>query len=494
MQSNKSNKSVKDSSPVLTHRSQRSEDVRPTERSRSSSLKRTFSLSKSAGLSSHPPTDVPINGKHIGPGSKPPVSMPRKPRSGSVARDARVAGDTTHDFADFIRSTGPPGTSGPPSRIRTGSVANARNASPPVPPKSSGSASRPATSNTQRMRLQARDATTTSSGSSELIDFIRQGPQNPADSQPRIPRHVAPFRSTMDSDQMQMYGASGGKAVDAVLPSVRDSHTTEASAPSSTTSQSALLKKGVKPTAHPANNFDDDDMVPKRKQRRVRDPYAIDFSDEEDDDLFDILPPPKPKKEESLIDFLNNYEPPPEPKPVAPPVLPKKKSAPSLITRLRSGGHSASGSFAGLTRRTSNVEARSLHSRASASTTTTRGYTPITVNIPSSGTDKQLPDKAVPDRLPNKLADKFGTDGPLPPRPPQTAASSGRVPMKKFEPRDAHTTTTATSDLASFLRDSEPPLSTLASSSMASHSHSDEKSGGGGISRMFERRKKSMIF
>ena len=275
-----------------------------------------------------------------------------------------------------------------------------------------------------------------------------------------------------------MYGATGGKAVDAVLPSIRDSHAstnlTEASAPSSTTSQSALLKKANRPVAQTANNFDDDDMVPKRKQRRVRDPYAIDLSDEEDDDLFDILPPPKPKKEESLIDFLNNYEPPPEPKPVAQPALPKKKSAPSLITRLRSGGHSTAGSFSGLTRRTSNVEARSLHSRAS----TTRGYTPITVNIPS-GTDK----------LSDKLGDKFGNDLPAVPRPPQTA-SSGRVPMKKFEPRDAHSNSTATSDLASFLRDSSPPPAALASSIT---SPSDEKAGGG-ISRMFERRKKSMIF
>ena len=277
---------------------------------------------------------------------------------------------------------------------------------------------------------------------------------------------------------MQMSGASGGRAIDAVLPNVRDSHAstnlTEASAPSSTNSQSALLKKVNRPVVHASNNFDDDDMVPKRKQRRVRDPYAIDLSDEDEEDL-DLFPPPKPKKEESLIDFLNNYEPPPEPapKPKPPPTLPKKKSAPSLMTRLRSGGHSASGSFAGLTRRTSNIEARSLHSRAS----TTKGYTPISVNIPSGS-----------DKLSDKLSDKFGIEPPPPPRP-QPQPPSGRVPMKKFEPRDAHLTSTATSDLASFLRDSEPPPSTLASSVT---SHADDKSGGG-ISRMFERRKKSSM-
>ena len=163
------------------------------------------------------------------------------------------------------------------------------------------------------------------------------------------------------------------------------------------------MKKVNRPVVHASNNFDDDDMVPKRKQRRVRDPYAIDLSDEDEEDL-DLFPPPKPKKEESLIDFLNNYEPPPEPtpKPKPPPTLPKKKSAPSLMTRLRSGGHSASGSFAGLTRRTSNIEARSLHSRAS----TTKGYTPISVNIPSGS-----------DKLSGKLSDKFGIEPPPPPKP-----------------------------------------------------------------------------
>ena len=56
--------------------------------------------------------------------------------------------------------------------------------------------------------------------------------------------------------------------------------------------------------------------MPKRTQRRVRDPYAIDFSDEEDDeDLFNDHPMPvkeKPKRqEESLMDFLNSVPPPP---------------------------------------------------------------------------------------------------------------------------------------------------------------------------------------
>lgn len=402
-----------------------------------------------------------------------------KSRSGSIARDARVPVDSTGDFAEFIRSTGPQGANGPPlPRARTGSVTNARNGSRPV--TASTTTSRP-NSAIARARLQARDATVTSSnGSSELIDFIRRGPEDSTNSNPRIPRHVAPFRTTMDSDQMQMSGATGGKAIDAVLPNIlpniRDSQTstniTETSYPSSMNSQSGLLKKANKPAAYP--NFDDGDMVPKRKQRRVRDPYAIDLSDEDEDEdeYLDILPQPKlkPKKEESLIDFLNSYEPPPEPEPkpfITPQMLPKKKSAPNLLSRLRSGGHSSSGSF-GLTRKMSNVESRSLHSRAS----TTRGHMPIPVKFPPQG------------------ADKFGTDF-VPPLPQRVqTSSSGRVPMKKFEPRDAHSGTSRTSDLASFLRDSEPPPSNMASPSPTP----DEKTSGGGFSRMFERRKKSTVF
>ena len=48
---------------------------------------------------------------------------------------------------------------------------------------------------------------------------------------------------------------------------------------------------------------------PKRKQRRVRDPYAIDYSD---DDIEDEAMTVKPQKqEESLIDFLRNTSPTP---------------------------------------------------------------------------------------------------------------------------------------------------------------------------------------
>jgi hypothetical protein len=475
-----SSRAMGDGSPVTSHRARRSEDAKMVERSRSSSLKRTLSVSKATSLASHPPSDVSQNGGYIGSSSKTPMSMSTKARSGSLARDARVPRESTQEFADFIRSTGPMGEPSPPKRVGTGgaTATQSTNGIAPAVKSASMESRRTGGSSAGRTRLQARDATVTSANeSSELIDFIRRGPPNQGNN-PRIPRHVAPFRSTMDSDQMQMSGATGGKAVDAIIPNFRDSQAstnfTETSAPSSMNSQSALLKAN-KPTAMPGSGFDDNDMMPKRKQRRVRDPYAIDFSDEDDD--LDLAPKPKPKQEESLIDFLNNYQPPPEPTPQppaqAPQAPPKKKaSAPNLIARLRSNGRSSTngGSAPVVSRNVPNApESRSLSSRASNS----KGYTPINVEIPPG-------------------ANTFGNDfmsSNTRMNPNMRANPSGRVPMKKFEPREAVSSKTQTADLASFLRDSEPPPSTLASLPSPPKDKANS-----GFSRMFERRKKSTAF
>jgi hypothetical protein len=399
-------------------------------------------------------------------------------RSNVPVRDARVPRDTTNDFADFIRSTGPPGAQAPPvrgppfhTRKPSGSASNSWGAN--------GDVNRPREASGNRVRLQARDAAvSTCNESSDLIDFIRRGPPN--GNNPRIPRHVAPFRSTMDSDQLQMSGAGGGKAVDAIVPDIRSSQVstaiTEHSVQSSINSQSALLSKTKKPAQY-TNSFDDDDMVPKRKQRRVRDPYAIDFSDEEEeeDDLDDMAPAPapkpKPRQEESLIDFLNSYEPPPEAAPRQPfilsnppqqsqPVPKKKASAPNLISRLRSSGSVSHRNGSGGRPGAQTPEARP---KTGAQSTGNKGYTPITVNIPTG-------------------ADLYSAVVPPVERP--SMSSSGRVPMKKFEPRDATSAGGGrTSDLARFLRDSEPPTSSMVSPSAPI---AEERGGG------FFRRKKTV--
>ncbi|KAI8633769.1 hypothetical protein F5Y19DRAFT_252556 [Xylariaceae sp. FL1651] len=450
------------SQPNGSPKPNRTGDTKNGERSRSSSIKRSISVNKSTGLSSHPPTDMAVNGKYGNAVSKapPPVSMRNRIGSAPQAREARVPRESMQDFADFIRSTGPPGESGTrTNKVLTGSSNTVRSVTgaPPLAKSSSMEVRRPP-------RLQARDAVVnTSNESSELIDFIRRGPPKTKSNSPRIPRNVAPFRNTQDSDYMT--SAVGGKAVDAIIPNFRTSqastNVTESSAPSSMNSQSALLNKSNKPQLYSGNSFDDDDMMPKRTQRRVRDPYAIDPSDEEYDD-YDMTPKPKVKQEESLIDFLNNYPPPAEPS-TQPIVLPKKKSsAPNLIARLRYGS-SAVLNGSGHSRRGSGMpESRSLSSRAGSRA----HHTPIVVP---------------------PVADKYTTDYPPPVLP--RATSYGRAPMKKFEPRDASFSGSQTADLANFLRDSQPP-----SSSITTLPSPAEDKTSSGFSRMFERRKKSTAY
>ncbi|KAJ8129579.1 hypothetical protein O1611_g4052 [Lasiodiplodia mahajangana] len=435
-------------SPNASQRTRKSVDSKARERSRSSSITRSLSVTKTTGLASHPPTDMVANGKYGNATSKalPPVSSRNRTGPVAQARDARVPRESIQDFADFIRSTGPPGVGMPRTN---GSFSGSSN---PARSIAGHSITKSSSMEVRRgPKLQARDAVVnTSSESSELIDFIRRGPPSTNGNNHRIPRTVAPFRNTQDSDYMT--SAVGGKAVDAIIPNVRTSQAstniTEASAPSSMNSQSALLNKSNGRQIYTGNNFDEDDMMPKRTRRHIRDPYAIDYSDgeDDDDDQFDPNPRPPPKKEESLIDFLNNYPPPPEPlvQPIVPPK--KKSSAPNLIARLRAGsssglngpGHSRKGSIVS--------DSRSLSSRMGPRTT----HTPIVV--------------------------------PEPPESPRVA-SYGRVPMKKFEPREASFSRSQTTDLANFLRDSQPPPS------MPAFSPSEEKASSG-FSRMFERRKK----
>lgn len=286
-----------------------------------------------------------------------------------------------------------------------------------------------------------------------------------------------------------MSGATAGRALDASIPEMRNSQAstsiTEPSIQSSANSNTALLKNRPQQPAQRNNMFDDDDMMPKRKQRRVRDPYAIDFSDEEYDDDLMITPKPPAKKEESLAEFLRNYEPPPEP--VAPPVsqkMPKKKaSAPSLMGRFNRAAFGRGDKKPEETIATSSSkpapESRSLNSRVGTanSSASKNGHIPIQVNMPS-GYDKY--GSAISSAQPRTTPS--GPGGP----------SGRKVPMKKFEPRDATPgmSRTGTADLAAFLRDSEPPPS-MTTAPPVRAATGDESNGG--LSKMFSRRKKPVL-
>ncbi|KAK4237467.1 hypothetical protein C8A03DRAFT_15985 [Achaetomium macrosporum] len=509
-------RSMTGGSPVVSVKTRKSEEARRNRsRSRSSSVPRNDTRTpapapRSSGSGSHSVTDgYPTNknfptptGKHGGvvPRSIPP--MPSKPRStrGPQARDARLPRESLAEFAEFIRSTGPAG----------GSAASINPSSRPERARNPGSVSNisietgraSTTSNPNRPKLQARGAAVDyKDDNSDLIDFIRRGPPA-APGNPRIPRTVAPFRSTMDSDQMS--GAVGGKAVDAQLRDVEvgssqaSNSATESSVPpsvqSSINSRRALLANN-KPMSY--DTADNDMPIPKRKTRRVRDPYAIDLSDEEEmeneDEDEQLAPPPRRKaqtQEESLIDFLNNYSPPPEPT-VQPfnitqtrnTLKPKKKaSTTSLMARFtRRDSNAASNHL--VSSGTSQMPVQAPRSGSSRTGGAGKGgHVPIQVNIPG-GVNGYVP----PVRTSSRPAAAAADGGP-------PGGMGPRVPMKKFEPREAVSgANRATSDLADFLKHSGPPPGMSPPMANQFSRPTAERAEANGIPKVFTRRKKPSI-
>lgn len=503
---------------IRSTKGRKSEDSRHATRDRAGSavtnktaeLMRSASLSRSSPLYSNPvgmsPSESTTGSSLRGP-LLPTANKPRGPVP--QARDARIPRESMVEFAEFIRATGPPGAEAAPHVPPKRNLSLMTKRSTPahtLGSKMSVDSGRPSmTSSIARARLQARDATVDlDDDKTDLVDFLRRGP--PGAGPPQAPRAVAPFRAT----EPDHFVSVGGKAVDATLPDFHDTRFSQtstnvtdqsaASVQSSINSQSALL--GRKQASGPSSTpFDEEDMMPQRKQRRVRDPYAIDFSDEEeedeDDDDFDFEPQPRRKvqqvKEESLMDFLNSEPPPPPSAPVpfnlprtqsSPAQTPKKKaSAPSLMARFRqnsSSGHAnVIKSPTSPARSQKLFESRSLSSRAGpGSTAASRNYIPIQVNIPTGG--DLYPGYSAPSAAPP----------PVPKVPANmTSGPRGRVPMKKFEPRDAvPVPTRGTSDLADFLRDSSPPPSMAPSFPTGP---AETNSGG---SKLFGRRKKSTAY
>ncbi|PHH71217.1 hypothetical protein CDD83_5242 [Cordyceps sp. RAO-2017] len=210
-------------SPVVTKFTRKSEETRGQNSPRSSPI--AVEAPKSPLTHHHQPltpTSPRAGDGKAAARSPGQVPVPRIPpglgassagrAGGSQAREARNQGESTADFADFIKYSGPAAgerAAAPRLKIKT----------PTSPAPSSGGDPPSTTSSMNRGRYQPREAAVdTKVDSSDLIDFIRQGPPIAA-SNHRIPRHVAPFRSTMDSDQMS--GAGGGMAVDATIPEIR---------------------------------------------------------------------------------------------------------------------------------------------------------------------------------------------------------------------------------------------------------------------------------
>jgi hypothetical protein len=245
-----------------------------------------------------------------------------------LAREPQVKGDSMRDFADFIRSTGPaPGDEKPVQRFALGgNGAKTTNGSSSSIGGLGRKLSTRQTSSHSHSSSLAGDGPSTKprihmerspagqrSGNDDLIDFIRQGPPNSNNGQPRIPRSVAPFRTTVDSDQFDHMLDNGN------VESAYDSQVSTASKQSSQTSNSRtglIPKPNVTQPAYSntpqqlSGSMSNAEPQITRTRRRIKDPYAID-SDDEDEDLLTALPTSnKPvQREESMMDFLNTMEP-----------------------------------------------------------------------------------------------------------------------------------------------------------------------------------------
>jgi hypothetical protein len=285
-------------------------------------------------------------------------------------RDAKVEPSTSRDLADYLRSTGPesdnqlpralvsrPTTSAsqqPPTARsaagqsqtveQSGTITKASGQAPLHSSDAIITSGRPSTTLTTRTsgssRYVPRDAQVSKNATtSALADFIREGPPRNAGDH-RIPRTVAPFRTTMDSDDLNGLVSSTDKDPPgrSSAASTQDSSTVSQSVQSSINSHTGLLDRSKKMKPGPSTNgmrtrtsmitsssqSNAKDAMPKRKQRRVRDPYAIEDSDDDMEEVATL----KPKRdEESLIDFLRNTA--PQPSMTAQPVVAATSSAAS---------------------------------------------------------------------------------------------------------------------------------------------------------------------
>jgi hypothetical protein len=344
------------------------------------------------GLRAHPPNEEfapPMSTvASFQPAISPRVASSRPGTSSSKRRpgeprDAKVEASTSRDLADYLRSTGPeseqqlpravisrPATSPsqPPlsprqaalypdngEQIRTTTKANGPGPLRSPDMSAAGGKTFSATSPkpSGAPRFVPRDAQISNTATtSALADFIREGPPRAAGDH-RIPRTVAPFRTTRDSDDLNgLASTEKDQPGRSSAASTHNSSMVSQSVPSSTSSHTALLDRSKKAKPGPsANNGTSTassrsqpgakDATPKRKQRRVRDPYAIDDSD---DDLEEVATLKPKRDEESLIDFLRNSA--PQPSMTAQPIvsassssvprtLKKKNSSSAVKERIR---------------------------------------------------------------------------------------------------------------------------------------------------------------
>ncbi|OJD19669.1 hypothetical protein AJ78_00401 [Emergomyces pasteurianus Ep9510] len=472
----------------------------------------SVSSSKLNGLNIHSPSIVsPTKSKFVEPpvanSSHPQLSVHKPPTA--EARDARVGRESMRDFAEFIRSTGPKQTTAAPKNNtsrRTTSLINgnsgpaSRKLSLTSSETASATSSRPQNLLTKELpkrpapRLEARSAVTPKDdGTSELIDFIREGPQ---DGSHRIPRTVAPFRTTMDSDEFLLSPGRANRESgrQSYTPSSHADSTTTKSVPSSFNSRTGLLDSTNRANIRtqngppaPSGAFDvGESAMPTRKQRRVKDPYAIDFDsdDEFENEMLSGGLKAHKEEEESLADFLRNAPPPPDLH--QPPQLlavnmnaankAKIKSTTSMRTRLMRATSVDKVPSAKLSR-------SSLRSHKSNTTTVSSpaGPTapiPETTRLKGSRSNSHIKNYSPNASYSAHVESQYNGGANEPQR------------SQLSQPRGYQS---STAELADFLKNTAPPEPVVRPASQSSLSVDREKGNGSSFSRMFSRMKRQAV-
>ena len=411
---------------------------------------------------------------------------------------------------------------------RSGRVPKApqKEGEPAAIPTSSAGRVRPPGS---KPRLQAREPVTSTNGTADLGQFLNSGPPNepvrassdrPASDLQRARNHAS-LRSGTDTRAAS--GTLGSKdgagaAVGGERRATKDSISVSSAHDSfaahsfvSSNSRTGLLEtnkttpsklspqtNGKRPIHGPSPTSVGSEApgMPARKQRRVRDPYALDSESEGDENGDAIVGPGRKggsgRQEESLIDFLNSV-PPPEAN-NSPPRLEVSKS--SLRGLGRKGSLTAavqrSGGRSGPAARSKPVippgAAGSLDaSPAAGSTGGARGNTVAAAGNGYSGTNPGLryqpsPSQATPAApgYAGAASTRGSGDGPTPTRD-----------RARLRPRTAREDESGLRELASFLKNSGPPEMPEPPPTLSPRPSGKEREEGGGFSRMFSRRKKA---
>lgn len=243
-------------------------------------------------------------------------------RSGRWAREASVQTHSTQDFADFIRSTGPGADAQPAASVLPSGDKTPTLGGPGRSPLAKATDDKMSPAITPRAglripsRFKAREAKGADGGASDLIDFLRSEPGSTGTA--GVNRTIAPFRTTMDSDELRamtdkvngsiVAGTPGssfvtGRSNRGSISTMATSATYNSRAPlvqsslpqsssvisniSSTNAFSPRPRSPAKPIVpSPALSGVSDDG---RKRYRNKDIYALPSDDEDDEEYKEIL-------------------------------------------------------------------------------------------------------------------------------------------------------------------------------------------------------------